>query len=68
VRVPGVGRVDIDGGRLDFVDSAGVHALLRSRASAWHAGVQWFLGPRSTALRRVLDLTRIGSLHDSSMN
>ena len=68
VRVPGVGRIEVDGGRLAFVDSAGLHALLRSRAAAWNAGVQWYVGPTSSALARVLDLVGVRGLHDACMN
>ena len=68
VRVPGVERVELDCRALEFVDAAGLHALLRSRVVAWSAGVEWFVGPTSTALRRVLDLVGVGSLHDASMN
>ncbi len=68
VRVPGVARLEVDGRQLQFVDSSGVYALLRARADALAAGVACFLGPASPALRRILDLTGVGTLHDASMN
>jgi anti-anti-sigma factor len=67
-RVPGVRRIEIDSRCVEFVDSAGIHALMRSRTAAWRFGVEWFLGPTSPALRRVLGLAGIDALHDASMN
>jgi anti-anti-sigma factor len=68
VRVPGVCRVEIDARRVEFVDSAGIDAMMRSRTTAWRFGVEWFLGPTSPAVCRMLDLAGIDALHDASMN
>ena len=68
-RCPGVGRIEIDGRGIDFVDSTGLGALLMSRTDAQLAGVSWFIGPASVSLRRMLDLAGLGGmLADPAVN
>jgi anti-anti-sigma factor len=68
-QIPGVGRIEVDGQALDFVDSAGLSALLHSRADAHDAGLLWFVGAMSPALKRMLELTGVGAtLADAGMN
>jgi anti-anti-sigma factor len=54
--VPGILQLRIDGRGIEFVDSAGLRALLLSRADAELAGVSWCLDAPSQALRRLLEL------------
>lgn len=69
IEVPGVARIEIDGRRIDFVDSVGLGGLLISRTDAELAGVSWFIGPSSASLRRLLGLAGLGGvLADPAVN
>jgi anti-anti-sigma factor len=69
IDVPGIRQVQIDGRGIDFVDSAGLRALLLSRADARVAGVMWSLDCPSPALRRLLELAGVpGLLSDPAVN
>ena len=52
-----VRRIELDCGRVDFVDSAGVRALIVGRNEARGVGSDMTLISASPAMRRVLDIT-----------
>ena len=52
----------IDANGLTFIDSSGLTALLRSRATAGSAGVGFRISERSPALRRAIDVAGIEAL------
>lgn len=55
-----VRRVDLDCRRVDFVDSAGVRALIVGRNEARCLGADMRLVSASPSMRRVLDITGLG--------
>jgi anti-anti-sigma factor len=61
----GVGHVVVDAGRLGFVDSAGLAALLRARATAIAAGATFGLSGVSASLGRTIDMSGLGGLLSS---
>ncbi|MGH9136363.1 MAG: STAS domain-containing protein [Acidimicrobiales bacterium] len=60
-RLPGEGvrSIIVDGGGLTFVDSAGLHALVRSRDDAHAKGATIRIGTMSEPLEQVLQMTNL---------
>jgi anti-anti-sigma factor len=60
----GFGRVVIDLHRLSFIDSTGLHLLLRYAEAARRADLRFGLIPGPPAVQRIFDLTGTTSLFD----
>ncbi|PBC69886.1 anti-sigma B factor antagonist [Streptomyces sp. TLI_235] len=61
-------RLVVDLSDLDFCDSTGLNALLKTRLAAQAAGVELLLGGLSPQVRRLLEITEtneIFTIHDS---
>jgi anti-anti-sigma factor len=54
--------VELDAHRLTFADSAGLRAILLTRAAVDKAGAQFRLGQVSPSVGRVIDLAGLGDL------
>jgi anti-sigma B factor antagonist len=57
-----VRRIELDCRCVDFVDSAGVRALIVGRNEAMGMGVNLTVVGASSAMRRVLDITGLASI------
>ena len=66
---PPIRRIDLNCGRVWFLDSAGVRALIVARNEATRIGVDLTLVERSQTVNRILDMTGLtGTLTGSSSN
>ena len=66
---PPIGRIDVDCGRVWFLDSAGVRALLVVRNEAIRLGIDLALVERSETVSRILEMTGLtGTLTRPSAN
>jgi anti-sigma B factor antagonist len=69
VAAPPIRRIDLDCGRVWFLDSAGVRALIVARNEATGLGIDLALVERSETVSRILDMTGLtGTLSRSSPN
>jgi anti-sigma B factor antagonist len=58
----GHGQIELDCSQIEFVDSAGVRALIVSRNETSRRGIRFDLMATSRAMSRVLDMTGLSAL------
>jgi anti-anti-sigma factor len=60
--IPGVQSVVVDLGQLRFLDSSGVHALVKGYLAANDAGLHYTVRKANGAVARVLDITGVAEV------